>query len=123
MNLISKLCDLFVLWVIFGWIAVMTQTIVWRIRLSKVNHPDSDELTLELLNSFPGRTYNIRKEDSIKDTARKIEDKNGESIWILVFRGCVEWPKTMAILKLMTDEAYDYAVNKYGLKESRKSAS
>lgn len=123
MNLISKMCVLFVAWVIFGGVVEVIQTITWWIKLSRINHPDTDQLGYELLNSFPVGSFDIEKKDGIKDTARKIENKNGESIWFIIFKGCVEWPKMTAIIKLMLDEAYDYAVDKYGLKESKKSAS
>ena len=123
MNLISKLCVMFVAWVIFGGISIATVSAIWCVRLEKIDHPNLKELNAELLNGMSHGVFNHKQDDTLKDTAQKVEKVSKEPIVIMLLEAFIEWPKYLPLAKMLLDEAYDYAVNKYGLKESRKSAS
>ena len=122
MNLISKLCVLFVLWVIFGGVSIATVCTIWCVRLDKIDHPNLKELNAELLNGISHGVFNYKEDDTLKDTAQKVENATKEPIVIMLLEGFIEWPKYLPLANMLLHEAYDYAVNKYGLK-SEKSAS
>ena len=123
MNLASKLCVLFVLWVIFGGVSICGACSVWTIKLIRIDHSDYDELLTELLNGMSNGIFGYEKDDTTKDAARKVEAIVGEPVWKMLLQAFAEWPKFLPLVTMRLDEAYDYAVNKYGLKESKKSAS
>ncbi len=122
MNLISKLCVLFVAWAMFGGISIATVCAIWCVRLEKIDHPNLKELNAELLNGISHGAFNYKEDDTLKDTAQKVEKVSKEPIVTMLLEAFIEWPKYLPLAKMLLDEAYDYAVNKYGLK-SEKSAS
>lgn len=124
MNLISKLCVLFLAWTVFGFVGFWVKALIWSIRFCSINCEDLDELLAEFVNGATGNIFGFsRDQDVFEEEKRIIEQLYGEPFIVANIKSAITWPATFPHMDRVLGEGYERLVNKYGLKESEKSAS
>ena len=123
MNLISKLCVIFLAWTVFGFVGFWVKAAIWSMRLYSINCEDFDELMAEFVNGATGNMFGFSKDQDIfKLEKRIVEQLHCEPFIVTNIKSAITWPATFPDMDRVFGEGYERLINKYGLK-SEKSAS
>lgn len=125
MNLISKICILFIAWTLFGCAGFWLKCLHFAVKMVRVNYDDAKEAQAEFMNYITCGMFNFDKNDDLREKATHVsESLHREPVIITYIKMWISWPRTFPHLDSVLDEGYRYMVEKYGLKESQqKSAS
>ena len=118
--MLSKICVLFLGWIIFGFVGYWAIVMRNVGRLGRISSEKKEEIWGECLEMItygmfkPKRHDEADKDYSVaKDAKNFTESMTGEPFAISMFRASLMWPSTFPKLNQLFDEAYSTLSEKY----------
>lgn len=111
MNPVSKICVLFLGWLVIGFVAYVVMMIWCMIKVAMLDPEVAEENFLEWL-SLASHGF-ISRDDTDEDMKNKVESATGLPFIVNVFLDIVKWSRTIANVHAMMREAYNAMKDEY----------
>lgn len=122
MNLISKVCVLFLVWLVIGFAVIMGYILVYTAKVLMIDEERSDDIYIEFLKLLSFGLIDFESGDKKDDVKQKIDSASPSPKAMAWAKMLILWPSYLSTITWLVPDSYEVLKNKYQ-KKSDESVS